>query len=275
VDPLPSGEPDPRYAYQQSILDLAASRTEALMTRVGSTDRQKLDEYLTAVRNVEQRVALLADGSLMPIECTIPDMPPPDTSEQEIPFTEHLDLLSDLIALSFQCDVTRVATFMFEHSFSDDRNFSFLPGVTGRHHSITHDAEAQDQEEIIDRFYVERFAYLMGRLKNITETDSTVLNHSITYFTSEFGNGSIHDFRNAAMLVAGTGGGRLQTGLHVQYPLAAGDGTGADGRGNPDDVQLAQLHLTTLRAFGLDTASFGQDDVGTPIATTTLSDIEA
>jgi hypothetical protein len=63
--------------------------------------------------------------------------------------------------------------------------------------------------------------------------------------------------------------------VHVAYPLAAGEGTGADGHGNPDDTQLAALHLTTLHAFDIPQASFGKDADGNPIATTTLSDLEA
>jgi hypothetical protein len=270
--PVP-GAVDNSYLYQHSILDVVGDRTELLNQRVGMTDRLKLEEYLDAVRNVEQRIGLLVDGTVPPTQCTVGD-PPPSTQDQELPFTEHLDLISDLVALAFQCDVTRVGTFMFEHSFSDTRSFDFLPGVTGRHHEITH-SDAADQEELINRFYVERFAYLMGKLKAMPEGEGTVLDNSLIYFTSEFGNGHAHDFRNAAMLVAGSAGGRLKRGVHVAYPLAAGEGTGADGHGNPDDTQLAALHLTTLHAFDIPQASFGKDADGNPIATTTLSDLEA
>jgi len=155
-----------------------------------------------------------------------------------MPFPQQLDLLSDLVALAFQCDITRVATYMYEHAFSDVRSFtSFLPTVTGRHHQITHSNEAA-QEEKIDMFYVDRFAYLMGKLKNMKEGDKTVLDNSVVYFTSEFGDGHTHNHRKLAMLVAGKGGGKLKTGLHVSYPLDAGAGTGPDGLGNPRDTQL-------------------------------------
>lgn len=270
--PMP-GVVDNTYLYQHSILDVVADRAEILRMRVGTTDRLKLDEYFDAVRNVEQRISLLVDGTVPPVQCTIGE-PPPSNQDEELPFGQHLDLISDLVALAFQCDVTRVATFMFEHSFSDTRSFDFLPGVTSRHHEVTH-SDAADQEEQINRFYVERFAYLMSKLKAMPEGDSTVLNNSLTYFTSEFGNGHAHDFRNAAMLVAGTAGGRLKPGVHVEYPLAEGEGTGADGRGNPDDTQLAALHLTTLHAFDIPQVSFGKDADGNPIATAGLSDLEA
>jgi hypothetical protein len=268
--PMP-GVVDNTYLYQASILDVVADRAAVLQQGLGRTDRLKLDEYMGAVRDVEQRLNLLVDGTVVPTMCTVGE-PPPSNQDQELPFQEHLDLISDLVALAFQCDVTRVATYMFEHSFSDTRSFDFL-GVNMGHHEITH-ADAASEEETVDRFYVERFAYLANKLAAMTEGASTVLDNSLIYFTSEFGNGHAHDFRNAAMLVAGTAGGRLKTDLHVQYPLAPGDGTGADGRGNPDDTQLAALHLTTLHAFDIPQASFGKDAEGNPIATTTLSDIE-
>src|SRR6185369_10679329 len=107
---------------------------------------------------------------------------------------------------------------------------------------------ASDQEVKINTFYVQRFAYLLSKLKAATEGDSNVLDNSIVYFTSEFGNAHLHDMRNVPMVVAGKAGGKFKTGQHIVYPLAAGDGAGVDGRGNRDDVQLAQLHLTTLHA---------------------------
>lgn len=276
--PMGPQEPTPMEnkgaLYQKSILDAVLSHSEALRGKLGKTDLAKLDQYLTAVREVEMRIARLVDGTAPMRECTVPPAPV-DTTQEQIPFQEHLDLLSDLIALAFQCDITRVGTFMFEHSFSDTRSFDFLDGVTARHHEITHSDNAADQEEKINAFYVQRFAYLLGKLKAATEGDSNVLHNSIVYFTSEFGNAHIHDMRNLPMVVAGAAGGKLKTGQHVVYPLAPGDGTGADGRGNRDDVQLARLHMTTLDALGLSQPSFGQDENGQPMATTGLSELVA
>jgi hypothetical protein len=265
--------PDHTALYQKSILDVVMGRCDALKAKLGKTDRAKLEQYLTAVREVEMRIARLVDGSVAMRECNVP-APPKDSTQAQLPFQEHLDLLSDLIVLAFQCDVTRIGTFMFEHSFSDTRSFNFLPGVTARHHEITHSDEAA-QEEIINTFYVQRFAYLLGKLKASVEGDSNVLDNSIVYFTSEFGNAHAHDHRNLPMIVAGKGGGKLKTGNHIVYPLGAGDGVGVDGRGNRADTQLAQLHLTTLHAFGMQQASFGHDENGQPMATTTLSELMA
>jgi hypothetical protein len=260
--------------YQKSILDVVLSHSEALRGKLGKTDLAKLDQYLTAVREVEMRIARLVDGSNPTRECKVPTAPK-DTTMEQVPFQEHLDLLSDLIALAFQCDITRVGTYMFEHSFSDTRSFNFLPGVTSRHHEITHSANAADQEEKINLFYVQRFAYLLGKLQAATEGDSNVLDNSIVYFTSEFGNAHAHDMRNLPMVVAGKAGGKFKTGQHIVYPLAAGDGMGVDGRGNRDDVQLARLHLSTLQALDLTQPSFGHDEKNQPMATTPLAELLA
>jgi hypothetical protein len=182
------------------------------------------------------------------------------------------------VALAFQCDVTRVATYMYEHSFSDVRSFTpFLPMVTGRHHAITHQASAAAlaQEEQINLFYIQRFAYLIGKLKAMREGNGTVLDNSIIYFTSEFGDGHGHNMRDLPMVVAGKGGGKLKPGVHVSYPLDPGKGTGVDGLGNPRDTQLAALHLTTLQCFGIQQDRYGSDDLGNPIATKPLSELLA
>jgi hypothetical protein len=252
-------------------------RGDALRKRLGKTDRLKLDEYFNSVREVEDRIGNLIPGSGMPTipgaKCTLPP-PPKDNRDNTLPFTEHLNLLSDMIVLAFQCDVTRVATFMFEHSFSDVRSFSsLLPGVTGRHHSITHNPAQIDQEEKINLYYIDRFAYLFGKLKAIQEGGKSLVDNSVIYFCSEFGDGHNHNMRDVAMLVAGKGGGRLKTGLHVNYPLDPGKGAGVDGLGNPLDKQLASLHLTTLQCFGINQPSFGDDGTGKPVATSPLSEL--
>jgi hypothetical protein len=272
--PTPS-KPNNGPLYQKSILDVVNVRAEALRKRLGKTDRLKVDEYYNSVREVEQRIARTIGMPVPVAQCTV-GAPPPDDKNGTMPFPQQLDLLSDLVALAFQCDVTRVVTYMYEHSFSDVRSFSsFLPGVTGRHHAITHanTPAALIQEEKINLFYIDRFAYLMGKLKNMKEGNGTVLDNSVIYFTSEFGDGHLHNMRDLPVVLAGKAGGKLKTGIHVNYPLDPGMGTGADGLGNPNDVQLASLHLNVLSLFGLNMPSFGQDDLGNPIATKPLSEI--
>jgi hypothetical protein len=266
--------PDNRAFYGKSILDVVAQRADALRKRVGKTDKGKLDEYFTSVREVELRLDRIA-GMTVPgtggavSQCTLPAPPQDVRMGTMIPFTEHLNLMSDMLALAFQCDATRFITYMFEHSFSDERDLRFLPGVTMRHHQVSHTRNTAMIEKI-NLFYVERFGYLLGKLKAMKEGDRTVLDNSIIYFASEFGDGYVHDHRKLALMTVGKAGGRWKTGLHIDYPPHPDPGTGVDGKGNPLDTQLAHLHLTTLRAFGMNTPSFGLDEKGQPMATKTL-----
>jgi hypothetical protein len=272
-------KPDNKLVNRKSILDVVNARADALRKRVGKIDRGKLDEYYNSVREVEQRLArAITGGTTTPPAMCTPGAAP-KAVDATMPFPTQLDLLSDMVALAFQCDVTRVATYMFEHSFSDVRSFSsFLPGVTGRHHAITHanSAAALVQEEKINTFYIERFAYLMSKLKAAKDAGgASVLDNSVIYFTSEFGDGHMHNMRDLPVVVAGKAGGKLKTGLHVNFPLDPGKGTGPDGLGNPNDTQLAALHLSVLQLFGIPQASFGQDDKGTPVATKPITEILA
>lgn len=261
--------------YQKSILDAVLAHSEALKGKLGKTDLDKLNQYLNSLREVEMRIARLVDGMVSGRECAVP-APSTDINMDQVPFDKHLDLLSDLIVLSFQCDILRVGTFMFEHSFSDERNFSFI-GVSQGHHTLTHDesTDAHVNEEKINQFYMARVAYLLQKMKAATEGDSNVLNNSIVYVTSEFGDPHTHNMRGLPMLVAGKAGGKFKTGQHIVYPLAPGEGTGGDGKGNPGDKQLAHLHMSTLAAMDLPQASYGHDDKNTPMATTGLSELMA
>jgi len=150
-----------RNQYRKSVLDAVLAQATELKGKLNATDAIKMEEYLAAVREVERRIELASGGS-----CTPPTKEDGDLSDQQ----RH-EVLNDLIALAFQCDITRVGTYMFEHSFSDTRSFNFLQGVTARHHEITHSDDAADQEEKINTFYIQRFAYLLSKLKAATEGD--------------------------------------------------------------------------------------------------------
>ena len=261
--------------YQKSILDVVMARTDALKQRLGKTDKSKLDEYFTSVREAEMRIdRLITMPTAPPAAQCMPGAGPPNTPTANLVFKDQLDLISDLIVLAFQCDSTRVVTYMYEHSFNDLRSFNFLPGVTQGHHQITH-SNAPDQEATINLFYYERFAYLLGKLKAAQDPGGgSILDNSIVMMTSEFGDAHLHDHRSLAVVLAGKAGGKFKTGQHIKYTPAPGAGTGVDGRGNRDDTQIAQLHLTVLHAFGINDPSFGHDDTG-PIATKTLPEIQA
>jgi hypothetical protein len=284
--PMPGLPPvaDNKALYQKSILDVVHARATALNKLLGKTDQAKVTEYFNSVRELEIRIAKSIGQPVTPIgQCTLPPPPKAGAADTDLPLSERLDLLSDVLALAFQCDTTRVATFMYEHSFSDQRNLNFIPGVTRRHHALSHlgnpasmaagSLSALAELDKIQGFYVDKFVYLLGKLKAMKEGNGTVLDNSIILFTSEFGDGYSHNMRDLPVLVAGKGGGKLKTGLHVDFPLDPGEGTGADGKGNPKDKQLAALLLNVLHCFGMPMASYGSDGKGTPIATAPISEI--
>jgi hypothetical protein len=101
-----------------------------------------------------------------------------------------------------------------------NRNFSFIEGVNGGHHSISHhqnSASQLDQYEKINRWHTEQYAYMLGRMKEIREGDGTLLDHSMVAFGSPIRDGNSHDPKNVPVVVAGSAGGRLRTGRHLEF----------------------------------------------------------
>ena len=143
----------------------------------------------------------------------------------------------DVIALAFQTDTTRIATLMMGASVSNE-NMSFIDGVEGGHHSISHhmsEDEALRQYQLINQWHVEQYAYLLGKLRGMKEGDSNVLSNSMILFGSGFRDGNAHDPHNLPLVLAGSAGGRIDSGQHLVYG---------------EDSQLADLFVSMLGAFG-------------------------
>jgi hypothetical protein len=265
---------DKTALYERSILDKVAGRAKALNQQLGKTDREKLDEYFTAVRAVEEQLARVgqttpsADGGTgLPATQCVPGAPPIDPGTD---YKLHLDLMSDMIALAFQCDLTRVATFMMEDALNGTRSFRFL-NVTGQHHELSHhggDTTKLDALQTINTFEVERFAYLIGKLKSTLEGSSSILDNSVVLFTSDFGDGDDHYHWDLPMLVVGKGGGKFKTGQHIIYPHTSGNGPSVKG-----DKPMANLFINVLQAFGINQSTFGTDGVN-PYGTAPLAELE-
>ena len=241
--------------YRKSVLDLVSEETKRLSRRLGSRDRAKMDEYLTSVGELQRRLDEFEKQNTAPkpvaAACT-PGTPPSDAKPES--YEQHLKLISDLIVLAFQCDTTRVVTFMQEDPFNS-RSFSFL-GVSGNHHDISHhggDSKKTSAQQTINTFEVTQFAYLVDRLKQVQEAEGeSLLYNSIVLFTSEFGDGDDHYHWDLPMLVAGNAGGRFATGRHIAYPHR-----GKGGPANKEDMPMANLFLNVLAAYGIETPTFG------------------
>ncbi len=206
-----------RQRYRKSVLDFVMDDARDLSAKVGGSDKQKIDEYLTAVREIETRVEaaersvkLAQDAGLIQ-GYDVPEQIPES-------FTEHSTLMMDLMALAFQTDTTRVATCMLANEGSNRayRNLNINRG----HHEISHHQNNPDnlrQIRDINRFHVQQFAYLVNKLKSIPDGDGTLLDNSMLLYGAALADGNRHEHENLPLLMAGRGGGTILPGRHIRY----------------------------------------------------------
>lgn len=203
-----------RSRLRASVLDAVLDDARGLERRLGGADRQKLDQYLSCVREIEQRIARAE---------SLPPVPPPPgaVKPQSVPadLTEHLRLMSDLMVLAFQTDVTRVITCMFAREGS---NLKYeMVGVSEGHHELSHhrnDPEKHAKIRSINTFHIEQLAYLLGKLKSVPEGDGTLLDNCMIAYGSGNSDGNRHNHDDLPVLLAGRGGGSIKSGRHVRYP---------------------------------------------------------
>lgn len=230
-----------RRVYSTSVLDLVAADASRLSGRLGASDRARLDEYLTSVREVERRVA---DATPLPAGCAVPDAPPSGVS-----FASDVDRMCELMALAFQCDLTRVISFMIDNSGGNHR-YDFV-GARGGHHELSHhqgDPDKIRQLVAISTWQVERFASLARRLRDLRGPDGTsLLDETTALFSSEISDGNAHTHDRLPVLLAGRCGGQFDTGRHVAYA---------------SERPLANLYVSQLRAVGARVDRFGDDGDG-------------
>jgi hypothetical protein len=200
-----------RDRYRKSVLDFALDDAKKLKAELGYTDRRKLDEYLTAVRELEQRIERANNFAAAPANFDRPKGVPRS-------YEEHLRLQFDLLALAFQTDTTRISSFIMAHDGSN-RQYPFI-GVRDGHHDLSHhggDEEKKDKIAKINRFHAAQFAYFLDKLKSIKEGDGTLLDHCLIVYGSGLGDGNRHNHDNLPVVLAGGGGGTVKTGRHVRF----------------------------------------------------------
>jgi hypothetical protein len=211
---LGTAELQHRYAARKSVLDFIREDTRALASKITYADKQKLGEYFTSIREVEQRMDRVAKMPVVqpPAGATQPEGTPGD-------YAEHLKLMCDMMVLAFQADITRVCTFVLANEGSN-KNYPTL-GVRDGHHELSHhgkDAEKIRKVREINKFHVAQLAYLLGKLKSIREGDGTLLDHCMIAYGSGNSDGDRHNHDDLPLLLAGRGGGTIQTGRHVRVP---------------------------------------------------------
>lgn len=254
-------EGDPRLVFERAFSDLnvdpaeaaaAAARRRTILDAVkedftglnrilGSADRKKLDEHLTAIREIEARLdasAVVGGSCQQPTVASIGDLRDPNA------FPEIGRAQMDLLVMALACDITRVGSVMW----SRGNNYMTFPwlGILEAHHDLSHhsddDTVANEKLTAINRFFAEQLAYLAGKLASVPEGSGTLLDHTMIFWGNEQGKGNNHYRRDMPFVMLGTAGGSFRTGRYLQY----------DG-----DIPHNNLLVTMLNAYGVDTTTFG------------------
>ena len=204
-----------RRAEKRSILDIVMDDAHAMNNQLGRNDRQKPDEYMTGVREIERRIEKAENFG-----------PPPEPGvaapEEGVPreYQDHIRLLFDMLLLAFKTDQTRISSFLLAHDGSN-RSFSGL-GVNEGHHGLSHHRQAQDKMEKIakiDAFYIRQLSYFLEKMKATEDVDGhSLLHNSMIVWGSGLSDADRHTHDDLPIIVAGNAGGRFQTGRHLDLP---------------------------------------------------------
>ncbi len=229
---------DPQHdpSRDRSVLDLVMDDAKNLSKRIGKADQTKLDEYFESVRAVERRIEFdakrkadqynsdpLARKEIDKLGLRIKDYyaadPGRGSERRGNHHAEHVRLMLDIMVLAFWTDTTRVSTFMFGNAVSG-RNFSFLEGVNGGHHQISHHENKPDkleQYKLINIWHMQQLAYMLEKMQSIKEGESNLLNNSMVLFGAGMRDGNQHNPHNLPLVLAGRAGGTIKTGRHLVY----------------------------------------------------------
>jgi hypothetical protein len=235
-------------ARNKSILDRVKEDADGLSREVSNSDKAKLEEYLSSVREVEKRVQKMRKDQDKAVEKAADKGKPLFTMDRPangLPedIREHMKLMCDIVALAFQTDKTRIATLLLCRDISG-LFYPFLD-VRTAHHPASHD-DLSDSYERISRYYVSQLAYLCSRLDAMPEGEGTVLDNSCLMFLSNMTSGSKHDNSKLPVLMAGGLGGTLETGRVLNY-LEKGD----------ENRKMCSLYLSLMDRMGVELNQFG------------------
>ena len=204
-----------RQAQKRSVLDFIQNDVRSLAREVSGRDREKVDEYLTGVRDIELRIQAAEQSRAQRPQ---PDSDAPDAG---IPasYTDYVRLMFDMLHLAFQTDNTRVATFMIAGD-GNNRDFAEI-GVNDGHHNLSHHGGKQDwieKVEKIDHWYVSQLAYFLEKMAATKDVDGhSLLHNSQIVYGSANADGNRHSHTNLPVLLAGHGGGTFTPGCHTKF----------------------------------------------------------
>ncbi|HEY0455031.1 MAG TPA: DUF1552 domain-containing protein [Verrucomicrobiae bacterium] len=225
-----------RERYNKSILDFVTEDARRLRANLGYNDQQKVDEYLTAVREVESRIERSEEFAQMMPNQKRPTGIPSD-------YEQHIRLMYDLLTLAFQTDSTRISTFIMAHDGSN-RPYPFI-GVTEGHHDLSHhggDEAKKGKIAKINHFHATQFAYFLQKLKTIKEGEGSLLDNCMIVYGSGISDGNAHNHNDLPVLLAGKAGNTIQPGRHIRF-----------SRNTP----MANLYLSMLERVGASVERIG------------------
>ena len=202
-------------ATNRSILDSVNTRISDLRKTLGPGDRQRIDQYLDSVRDIEGRI-VRAEARTAELAVSLPDRPvdiPPD-------FQDHVEMMFDLQALAYQGDVTRVQSFLMSREQSP-RAYPNL-GISTAHHTLSHHGGSQEkiaQKAKIDAYHVKLLTYYIEKLKNTPDGDGSLLDHVVVLYGAGLGEPNTHDPFDLPSIVFGRANGKLSTGRHMGFGM--------------------------------------------------------
>lgn len=229
--------------FFNSILDDISADSKKLDKYLGVEDRQRMDEFFTSIRAMEVRIkkAVKAnEGLKIPIE----QRPEPGKPKN---LEEHMRVMLDIIILAFQMRRTNVASFMFGNAVCGS-SFSFLEGVDGGFHQLSHHANNKEKLEmygLINKFHIKLFSEMLIKMRLIKEGDDTLLDNSLVLFGSGLRDGNKHSPKDLPLLIAGKGGQKMNRGNHRVFPK---------------ETPFCNLLLGMIQASGVELEQFGDSN---------------
>lgn len=223
--------------YRRSILDFVSADTQKLQKDLGPTDRRKLDEYLSSIREIERQIERAEkDNSQIDPKMEKPYGVPAD-------FAEHFKLMSDMLTVALQADLTRVFTFLVTRE-GTSRAYREI-GISDGHHPLTHhrnDPAMMDKVSEINLYHMKQFAAWVEKLKSIKEGDRSLLDNSMIVYGAGLTDGNRHNHEDLPALLVGSGGGFIKTGYRRVYRK---------------ETPMSNLFLTMMDRMGVRVEHFG------------------
>lgn len=248
-------KPDPRVMLRRSVLSVVAEDRRRLLKQVGSSDRERLDEYFTALRQTEQQIEMQLRKPPPAEACAIPQRPgeAPVGTEIEVA-TENHRIMSQLLALALACNQTRVFNVVFSQGISALRK----AGGSTSHHQLTHEEPVdktlgyQPESTYFSQRSVQAWVEFVRILAGIREGDGTLLDNCVVLAHSDVSLAKVHDVNDLPIMLAGRAGGRIRPGLHV--------------RGNGDPVTRVGLTLQQVMGLSVDRWGTGSMETSKPVS---------